>query len=501
MNKDIPAITIPYDLRNFYKIKLSKLDLIALQNECDIRNIKYLKNESTIELINSLVDWKNVNKINNTFDSNTAEVLKGNNKSEEKEIKQGKEVIKRYKVAKDKDIPTTIPHDLKHFKVDSNKTEEKKVKEDKQENIIYNNNKAEEFSIISHNIRRFSKNCQCYNIPSLNERVELLTKCYIENGTSQGCFPDVFAIQECIVSAATKKKDKILSPAHELCESLNKKLPNIIKKIKEYSCFETNVIGPASEIGCFIYDSKKLELIACEIGVPISPHCRIFKGNTVTKLSPSFTGMCGFDDRELSKHTYIGHSGDKLFIRQPTYGLFQIINTNKKLLICSVHLKEDPSDELAYIYELFHSNPKELYDKHNITLILAGDMNLTCCKNIERQELRSFRNEDNYNFGLLPGKSGFANYTTNLGKTFLVTKTGKSQCYDNFIIPNFINIQSCLASIVELPSGFINFLNEKIKENYKNDNNYNTRSTKNSAFYAASMYFSDHKPIRLDFLI
>ena len=76
-------------------------------------------------------------------------------------------------------------------------------------------------------------------------------------------------------------------------------------------------------------------LFSCQVGVPIAEGSSLVHRNLATPLPRDFAVECGFDEDELKSHVYKGADGiDRLFVRNPTYGLFKSKQTGLHLTIC-----------------------------------------------------------------------------------------------------------------------------------------------------------------------
>ena len=125
-----------------------------------------------------------------------------------------------------------------------------------------------------------------------------------------------------------------------------------------------------------------------------------------------------------------------------------------------MHLKSDPTTELAYAGDLLPRDPETLFATRNTAFIICGDMNLTKCKLPSRQTAPVLGpNEGRWAFALRPP---FDDHVTNLGQAYL-SEGGENQCYDNFIVPAVFE-RAWSARVLEPPAGFIDQLSRAMQE-------------------------------------
>jgi len=278
--------------------------------------------------------------------------------------------------------------------------------------------------IVTHNIKDFSLNNKF-----IDERLKNLTRCYEDESI------DVLVIQEVQTSN---------QPTNRLASALG----------VSYVAINSNSIGD-NEVAAFIYDSTKLEFLGCEVGVPISPTSSLAKNGIATPLPLGFVSRCGFTEAELTQHTYPGvltHQ-NKLFVHTPAYALFQHRHTGAHLVICCVHLRSDPSTELAYTGDLLPRDPETAWRERGILFVLCGDMNLTKANTSARMEAPIHdKNEEKYYFALPPP---FSEHVTNLGRAFLA-ETGKYKVlmrYDEVVVSRKLGMDRPPANLFILEPG------------------------------------------------
>ena len=439
---DTPHTSLPYDLKGFGAKRLEKLGKTALADLCRARSICIPRDSTCESLTELLLEWRR------TYPTSPGPAT---------EL-----------------APTVSPlADQPRLRKDAPQIHPTNAPIGRESSSL---------NIVCHNIQKLTVNCTCNGRNVLEERIDLLARCY-EN--SAYGFPDILVIQEGQPGA---------EPLPQLSAAMTDKAK---RPSRTYAFHSTACIGKPAESMCFVFDTQKVELLGCEIGIPISPSSRFIKTGQAQPLPESFASLIGFDAEELARHTYLsGGQIDPLFLRQPAYALFRLAS-GVRVLICSVHLNSDPTIELQYTGQLLHSDPQRLFEEQGILSVLCGDMNLTTCRNVERQERPIHdQNEGKWSFGLPPP---FKKYTTNLGVDYLA-ESSSNQCFDNFLVPTFANSwRGTYTLILAPPPGFINFLNAKRDEIQAEGHleRIDTRSRKGSIAYLASNYFSDHVPIQL----
>lgn len=383
-------------------------------------------------------------------------------------------------------------HNNQYHSISSNTKSTKQILKDNEPRSQTSQPISEvEFTIFSHNIKdltdslkdlgkvpedkeREIRTIEMYNY---DQRISNIVESYISDEWmfKFNNYPDIIAVQEIM----TRGKDTWKVPIKNLAETLTDK---VNKKGFEYQGKVTDHKICDRELGAFIWNKKKFNLIEIDFGLPFTRtkntygvdymrnninniHLFDDKGkkkdrNNSSSPEQTFGLRDIFNEEELQKHAFVNITNKPLFKRLPTYGLFQLVeNKDVYVLVCSVHLaskSEETSNELSYLCDLLHHNPEHLYKEKKVFFILCGDLNLQGAKANHYTPINNNKTKKRYNYGLQP----YYNYYTNLGQEYL--KTAKSMCYDNFIVPNFTEIQmETETHICSLPQNFINQVLEK----------------------------------------
>mmetsp|Transcript_935 Transcript_935/g.1661 ORF Transcript_935/g.1661 Transcript_935/m.1661 type:complete len:515 (-) Transcript_935:238-1782(-) len=431
--------SVPMDLNGYAQTKLLDLTLRKLQELCRERGIPV--SGSKQDLVDRLIDWKKDYKTSmadsapteNDHRPRSAAVVAKN------EDKNGEADKLRHR---DGEVEKISPPNFKNAGADA----------------------VGDIVIISHNIYQFT-----LSNDKVERRIENLKNSYKKN------MPDILVIQEVKYNH---------EPTAKLASALSSRGAN-------YRFLNTQDIGN-HEVGAFLYVSERYDLVGFGVGVPIYAGNSLVTRNLAKPLSVEFAEMCGFESAELKKHTFQGHDDiSPLFARHPVYAVFTHKATQRKIVVCSLHLHSDPTKELLYVGHLLPFNLEHLKQK-GITFLLCGDLNLTAGRTKELQEkaIHLEHTEGKFKFGLDPP---FDRFVTNLGRAFLSNTDSKNQCFDNFIVPVALK---CHAGVLELPGGFVNDL-IKLREEANDPKGGGSRSSDAKAHSDASLLYSDHKAVFL----
>ena len=283
--------------------------------------------------------------------------------------------------------------------------------------------KTQTLSICTFNIKKFSKNnkgvcidkkkcknniinCRC----GFDKRTNIIADNFKEEIKKHGLKTfDIIAIQE----AQSDGNNQPIEAIEGLVNALNKvcKLDNTYHyEITSQSIFDL-------EYGVFIYNQKRLKCITISTGYPIT--------ETEMELKDKQLLETCFGGNDLTKNNIKEKLSESTNFRLPTYGLFQLKNSFKKILICSVHFKSNPSIEHELIDDLIPYSPQKLYEEKQIYSVLCGDFNF-------KNGNSTLKNKD-FCSGL-----DLQNNSTNLAHYF----AGEKKCYDNIYFLNIKNYKT-----------------------------------------------------------
>ena len=256
-------------------------------------------------------------------------------------------------------------------------------------------------SICTFNIKKFSKNNNKFE-----KRIDIIAGIFKQEIKKRGLKAfDIIAIQEALSDAQSHYNQPI-----EAIEGLVHAL-NEYGKTDTYRYKITSQSIGNYEYGVFIYNQKRLKCITIYTGYPIT--------ESEIGLNGQLLKTC-FGGNYLTKNNIEEKLSKDSTFRLPTYGLFKLINSFKKILICSVHFKSTPSiEELNLIDDLIPHSPQKLYEEKQIYSVLCGDFNF-------KNGNSTLKNKD-FCSGL-----DFEKDCTNLFPFF----AGEKQCYDNIYFLN-----------------------------------------------------------------
>lgn len=303
---------------------------------------------------------------------------------------------------------------------------------------------TQKLSICTFNIKKFSKNnnkgvcidkncknnlinCRC----GFNKRRNMIASIFKEEIKIRGLKAfDIIAIQEALSDAQNDVNNQPIKAIKGLVEALN----NYSNTNTTYQYVITSQSIGFTEYGVFIYNQKRLKCITISTGYPIT--------ETEMKLKDTQLLKTCFGGNDLTKNNIKEKLSESTNFRLPTYGLFQLINSFKKFLICSVHFKSSPSIELELIDDLIPHSPQKLYEEKQIYSVLCGDFNF--------QGRKSTLSNKHFCSGL-----DLQNNSTNLAHFF----AGEKKCYDNIY---FLNIKNYKTKIQRELSELQSDMNSKI---------------------------------------